>query len=184
MRAITRVMSGAVLMLSLGAVPAVAQASFSLGAGLTFPSGALSEGINTGFHGLAGVSFVPGGSPVGIRVDGMYHRFGLDEDDVDANFQMLNGTASAVYRFVTSEESKIHPYVIGGLGLYNYKFTGDDVPDDFGSETDFGFNLGAGFDFAAGSTALFVEGRYHSVFSDGDNLKMIPITVGIRLGGS
>ena len=67
MRAITRVMSGAVLMLSLGAVPAVAQASFSLGAGLTFPSGALSEGINTGFHGLAGVSFVPGGSPSGFE---------------------------------------------------------------------------------------------------------------------
>jgi hypothetical protein len=188
MRAFRRVVLGTVLLASLGAVPAVAQAKFSLGAGLSLPSGDLSDGVNTGFHGLAAVSFVPTGFPVGIQVDGMYNRFGVDDGgfpgDVDANFQVLQGTANAVYRFVTSEESKLHPYIIGGVGLYNYKFTGDDVPDDFGSETDFGINAGAGFDFTAGNVGLFVEGRFHNVFADDDNLNLIPITVGVRLGGN
>ena len=52
------------------------------------------------------------------------------------------------------------------------------------ASTDFGINAGAGFDFQAGAVALFVEGRFHNVFSDGSNTNFIPITVGVRLGGS
>jgi hypothetical protein len=51
------------------------------------------------------------------------------------------------------------------------------------SSTDFGVNAGAGFDFQAGSVGLFVEGRFHNVFSDGSDGTFIPITVGIRFGG-
>ncbi len=52
------------------------------------------------------------------------------------------------------------------------------------SETDFGINGGAGFDFVAGSLSLFVEGRFHNVFTEGESSNFIPITVGVRLGGS
>jgi hypothetical protein len=58
------------------------------------------------------------------------------------------------------------------------------VVGDPGSNTDFGINGGAGFDFQAGALGLFVEGRFHNVFSDPDNTNFIPITVGVRLGGS
>jgi hypothetical protein len=51
------------------------------------------------------------------------------------------------------------------------------------SETKFGLNGGAGFDFKAGSAGLFVEGRFHNVFFPGSDLNFIPITVGVRLGG-
>ena len=74
----------------------------------------------------------------------MYHRLGVDDDpiagDIDANFQVIQGTANAVYRFANSADSKIRPYLIGGVGLYNSKLTGDDVPDGIGGETDFGIN--------------------------------------------
>jgi opacity protein-like surface antigen len=114
----------------------------------------------------------------------MYQRFGVDDvpDGFDAKFQIIQGTANVVYTFTTAEESTFHPYLIGGVGLYNAKATGDDVPDSE-SETDFGINAGAGFDFQAGAVALFVEGRFHNVFSDPDNTNFIPITVGIRFGG-
>ncbi len=105
--------------------------------------------------------------------------------DFDANFQVIQGTANAVYKFANSPESKLRPYLIGGVGLYNSKLTGDDVPDNTDGSTDFGLNAGAGFDFQAGAAALFVEGRFHKVFADGDiDPSFIPITVGIRLGGS
>ncbi len=182
MRAIRSVVVGAVLMATAGVAPALGQASFSLGGGVTLPLGDFGDAAGTGFHGLAGVSFVPSGSPVGIQVDGMYQRLGADDELAfgDEDFQIIQGTANAVYTFTTAEESTFHPYLIGGVGLYNIKLTGDDAPD---SETDFGINAGAGFDFRAGSIGLFIEGRFHNVFTEGESTNFIPITVGVRLGG-
>ena len=186
MSAIRSVVLGAVLMASIGAAPAVAQgAKFSVGGGLTLPMGDFGDNLSTGFHGMAAVGFTPANFPVGIQIDGMYNRLGLDDDDVDGNFRIIQGTANAVYRFQSSEDTKIRPYIIGGVGLYNGKLSGDDIPDAFQeSETDFGINGGAGFDFVAGSVALFVEGRFHNVFTEGESSNFIPITVGVRLGGS
>ena len=185
MRVFRSVVLGAVFLATAGAAPAVAQgAKFSVGGGLTLPLGDFGDVAGTGFHGLAAVGFQPANLPVGFQIDGMYQRFGFEDapDDFDANFQIIQGTANVVYTFVTAEESTFHPYLIGGVGLYNAKATGDDVPDSE-SETDFGINAGAGFDFQAGSVGLFVEGRFHNVFSDPDNTNFIPITVGIRFGG-
>ena len=177
---------GAVLMATVGAVPAVAQgAKFSVGGGLTLPLGDFGDAAGTGFHGLAAVGFQPANLPIGFQLDGMYQRFGVEDapDDFDANFQIIQGTVNAVYTFVTAEESTFHPYLIGGVGLYNAKATGDDVPDDLGSETDFGINAGAGFNFQAGAVGLFVEGRFHNVFTEDESTNFIPITLGIRFGG-
>jgi hypothetical protein len=184
MRGLRSVVLGAVLMATVGAVPAVAQARFSLGGGVTIPSGTFDEAAGTGWHGLAAIGFQPADFPVGFQIDGMYQRFGFDEvpDDFDANFQIIQGTANVVYTFTTAEESTFHPYLIGGLGLYNEKATGDDVGDTE-SQTDFGVNAGAGFDFQLGSVGLFVEGRFHNIFTEDNSTNFIPITAGIRFGG-
>ena len=42
---------------------------------------------------------------------------------------------------------------------------------------------GLGFNFDVGRVGLFVEGRFHNVFADGADLRYIPVTVGLRLGG-
>ncbi len=187
MSAIRNVVMGAVLMASVGTASAVAQggARFSVGGGLTIPLGDFGDAASTGWHGLAAVSFTPATFPVGFQLDGMFQRFGVDDlpDGFDRNFQIIQGTANAVYRFQVSEQTKVRPYLIGGVGLYNSKATGDDVIDD-SSETDFGINGGAGFDFMAGNIGIFLEGRFHNVFSDPDNTNFIPITVGVRFGGS
>jgi len=188
MRAIRSVVLGMVFMASVGAAPAVAQgAKFSLGGGLTLPLGDFGDVASTGFHGLAAVGFQPANLPVGFQLDGMYQRFGVEgaPDNFDGNTQIIQGTANVVYTFTTAQESTFHPYLIGGVGLYNSKPTGDDFQALVGDEssTDFGVNAGAGFDFQAGSVGLFVEGRFHNVFSDGSDGTFIPITVGVRFGG-
>jgi hypothetical protein len=158
-------------------------AEFSLGGGIDNPLGDFNDAAKLGFHGLAGVSFVPEGSPVGIQVDGNYSQF-KDDTPLDVKFQMIYGTANAVYKFKTSEESQFRPYLIGGGGVYNFKVKGDDVPTGFDdSQTKFGINVGAGFDVKAGSAGLFIEGRFHDVFTSGNNTQFIPITVGVRFGG-
>jgi len=158
-------------------------AEFSLGGGIDLPLGDFDDAAKLGFHGLAGVSVVPTNWPVGIQVDGNYSQFS-DDTPADVKFQLIYGTANLVYKFKTSEESKFRPYLIGGGGVYNFKVKGDDVPDGIDdSETKFGINAGAGFDFKAGSAGLFIEGRFHDVFTTGSNTTFIPITIGVRLGG-
>jgi Outer membrane protein beta-barrel domain len=185
MRAFRSAVLGAVLLATAGATPAVAQAKFSLGGGLSLPLGDFGDATSTGWHGLGAVSFTPPNLPIGFQVDAMYNRFSFDNvpDDFDGNFRIFQGTANAVYTFQTSEDSKVHPYLIGGVGFYNGKASGDDVGDTE-SDTNFGLNGGAGFDFMAGAVGVFVEGRFHSVFSEGDNTNFIPITVGVRFGGA
>jgi hypothetical protein len=172
----------------LGAPVVRAQgAEFSLGGGLGIPLGSFDDAVKIGWMGLAGVSFVPNGSPVGIQFDGQYQQYKLD-GSASLKDRFIMGTGNVVFKFKTSEESTFRPYLIGGGGVYNFKTTGTDdlggVIDTDNSTTKFGLNAGAGFDFKAGSVGLFVEGRFHDVFTTGENLKFIPITVGIRFGGS
>lgn len=159
-------------------------AEFSLGGGVDLPLGDFDDAAKLGFHGLAGVSVVPTNWPVGIQVDGNWSQFS-DDTPADVKYQLIYGTANLVYKFKTSEESRFRPYLIGGGGVYNFKAKGDDVPagiDD--SQTKFGINAGAGFDIKAGSAGLFVEGRFHDIFTTGSNTKFIPLTVGVRFGGA
>lgn len=189
MKRASLVVSGLALCAMIGATPAKAQGGveFSLGGGLSLPlSEDFDDAFGLGWHGLAALSFTPADFPLGFQLDGMYQRFGAEDIggvDVDTDFRLIQGTANAVYRFQTAETSQFRPYLIGGVGLYNSDFTGDDAPD-LDSETDFGLNAGAGFDMKFGNVGLFIEGRFHNVFTEDENTSFIPITAGVRFGGS
>jgi len=182
---------GAVLLAVALARPAVAQLRFSLGGGVTVPVGTFGDVASTGWHGGAALGFQPADFPIGFQIDGTYHRFGFEAANVDADWQMIQGTADIVFAFNRSEESKLHPYLIGGVGAYNVKAVGNDAEGIDSDETDFGVNAGLGLDFDLGSLAAFVEGRYNAVFGgtvdpetlDDATASFVPITIGIRLGG-
>jgi len=182
---------GAVLLAVALARPAVAQLRFSLGGGVTVPVGTFGDVASTGWHGGAAIGFQPADFPIGFQVDGTYHRFGFEAAGLDADWQMIQGTANAVFMFNRSEESKFHPYLIGGVGAYNVKAVGNDAEGIDSDETDFGVNAGLGFDFDLGNLAAFIEGRYNAIFGgtvdpetlDDATASFVPITIGIRLGG-
>jgi opacity protein-like surface antigen len=182
---------GAVLLAMALANPAVAQVRFSIGGGGTVPVGTFDDLAGTGWHGGAAIGFQPADFPIGFQVDGTYHRLGFEAEALDAEWEMIQGTANIVFAFNRSEESKFHPYLIGGVGGYNVKAVGDDV-GEADSETNFGVNAGAGFDFDLGNLALFLESRYHAIFGgtvdpetlDDATASFVPITIGLRLGGS
>jgi len=178
---------GAVLGLAVVLVAQAAHAqamSFGLGGGIVVPTGTLSDGNSTGYSGSALVRVQPPASPVGFQVDAFYTRFGL-QGGVDGHSRMIGGTANAVFAFPGA--SMARPYLIGGLGLYNGKttITGLGSTD---SQTKFGINAGAGFDFGVGKAKLFAEGRFHAIMkgvTDGTTgaektAYMIPLTVGVR----
>jgi opacity protein-like surface antigen len=178
---------GAVLGLAVVLVAQAAHAqamSFGLGGGIVVPTGTLSDGNSTGYSGSALVRVQPPASPVGFQVDAFYTRFGL-QGGVDGHSRMIGGTANAVFAFPGA--SMARPYLIGGLGLYNGKttITGLGSTD---SQTKFGINAGAGFDFGLGKAKLFAEGRFHAIMKgvtdgttgDEKTAYMIPLTVGVR----
>jgi hypothetical protein len=182
MRGITKGVLSVGLSLGLGATVLSAQTpvQFGLGGGVSIPSGSSSDGLKTGWHGMALVQFLPASSPVGFRLDGAYHQMKFDGGG--GKEQIINGTANAVYEFKVASETKFRPYLIGGGGIYNLK-----AKPDVGasaSKTKFGINAGAGFNFGTSRTAFFVEGRFHNVFVSGSDFHFIPITAGIRFGGS
>ncbi|MEA2723658.1 MAG: hypothetical protein QOH59_1429 [Gemmatimonadales bacterium] len=189
MRGLVRGAAALALGMLLSAPAAKAQgAEFALGGGIGVPLGDFDDVAKLGWHGLAAVSFVPNGWPVGIQIDGSYQQFGMDDAGgfTGLKTRFIQGTGNVVFKFKTSEESTFRPYLIGGVGVYNGKTTADSDPGNIlgGGTTDFGINGGVGFDFKAGGAGLFLEGRFHNVFTSGSNTRFIPITVGIRFGGN
>lgn len=169
---------------SLLTTPLCSQAvGLSLGAGVSVPVGDFNTVAKLGWEVTAGARLIPRDVPLGFQVDATYAQFGLDSD-FDVKQQLIYGTANGVYRF-RSSRSRVHPYLIAGVGVYNSKGIGRDA-DLFGetSETDFGLNAGAGLDFMAGGTVLFFEARFHNVFADPSNKQFFPLNLGIRFASS
>ncbi|MEZ0332519.1 MAG: outer membrane beta-barrel protein [Gemmatimonadales bacterium] len=167
----------------LGAQAAQAQGlSLGLGGGVVMPTGTYGDLMSTGWNATAVAQFKPAASPLGFQVDASYSRFGL-QNDVDGSNRVISGTANAVFSFPSA--SPVRPYLLGGVGIYDQKIT---VGDASGSETKFGFNAGAGFDFALGGAKLFADARFHTIMNgsvDAETLEeanayMIPITLGLR----
>src|SRR3954467_1414100 len=82
-------------------------AEFALGGGIGVPLGDFDDAAKLGWHGLAAVSFVPNGWPVGIQIDGSYQQFALEDAAgfTGLKTRFLQGTGNIVFKFKTSEES-------------------------------------------------------------------------------
>lgn len=163
--------------------------SFGVGGGVNLPLSNFKDAAKLGFQGTALVAFAPANLPVGFRVDGTYQQNKYDDDVAaalgDGKFQTIYGTADVVYTFKTAESSMFHPYLIAGGGVYSMKNKPDapttSNPED--TETKFGVNAGAGFDYSVGSATVFLEGRFHNIFISDNNQSFVPITIGVKFGG-
>lgn len=174
----------AVLALSASASVSHAQSpmTFGIAAGATIPTGDLGDGGNTGFHGLVTLGAMPAMVPFGVRIDGMYNSLTADDAEgfTGQKARILGLTANGVFSvpgmMVTA------PYLIGGLGYYNTKFTSDQL--DLDGEGNFGLNVGIGARFNLSGFSTFAEIRYHNIFDGDDDLDIgntafIPLTFGI-----
>jgi hypothetical protein len=170
---------GLALALGAGQVSGQTPVEFGVGGGASIPTGTTSDGLKTGWHGLALLQFKPASSPVAIRIDGSYNHLGFDGGG--GKEKIIAGTLNAVYSFATAAESRFRPYLLAGGGVYNVK-----AEPDFGaslSDTKFGINAGAGFNFSASGVGFFLEARFNDILVSGADLHYVPITAGIHFGG-
>ncbi|HVF39818.1 MAG TPA: outer membrane beta-barrel protein [Gemmatimonadaceae bacterium] len=161
------------LFASTGVAQSSKPVSLGISGGASIPTGDFGDIYSTGFNGTVSLGFSSYGSPLGIRVDGMYNKF-TDRDDLivpRADYTIVGANANLVYSL---PGSGIRPYLIGGGGIYGQK---PDV-DDADYTTDFGVNGGIGASFPLSGFNTFIEARIHHIFSEAST-QFVPVTFGI-----
>lgn len=172
----------AVSLLLVGASTADAQIAspirFNVHAGAAVPVGSLGDnlangggGADLGFRLGAGLELRAPLMPIGLRFDGAYDRMKIE--DTGLNWSIWSVTGNAVVSPMVSPL-----YFIGGIGFYSTNVTGSGASGS--AETDFGFNAGAGLSLPLTGFSTFIEGRFHSINTPGDNINYVPIVFGIR----
>ena len=159
-----------------GTANAQARGYLQLGGGVSIPVGDFKDaGAKTGWLGqVAGGITAPGGV-LGGRISGSYIRHGVELSD--EHLRIVGAMADLTVS--PKMTGKLAPYVLAGVGFQNGKSS---LAGSEGS-TKFAWNAGAGLSARAGSVGVFVEGRFLSIRTEGSSTNVIPITVGIRLGG-
>lgn len=188
-----------VLAIVVGASPAGAQRSkarsssifksitWSAGAGVSMPTGDLSDGAATGFHVQGGSAFRPGKLPFTLRGELAYHHFGSKDFTVPGSrpnttisytgkSSSIAGALDASYALPMGGRMK--PYVLGGPGIYSNRseMTRSGAEPTTETDTKMGLNVGGGMNFAFLGRKAFLEARYHHV----DQAAWIPVSFGIR----
>ena len=191
-----RTLTASVFVLALGVAGAAQAAApmqtIGINAGLTLPSGDLSNAVGTGFFG-GGTYTYRLNSQFGIVGDVNYHSFGKKTYSqgfysVDETFSMVQVGAHGKY-FFPMKDDKMAPYAKVGLGIYNssakltessYTIGGFTYPgaSRTSSSSDFGFSLGVGTTMKLKNKASWgAEAMYHMVSTSGSSADMI--TVGL-----
>ncbi|HSU98072.1 MAG TPA: outer membrane beta-barrel protein [Gemmatimonadaceae bacterium] len=167
--------------------------SFGISGGVSVPTGDLANGdgrftgVNTGYNvtGSLGVSLPV--VPFSLRGDIAYDGFGTKNVSLAANNNPATGAFNADVRiigFTANVVFPVHlpfpivrPYLIGGGGVYNVRTS----PTTGGStsQSNFGFNIGAGVSVPFVLFNGFIEARYHDVSQNHADLSFVPITVGV-----
>lgn len=182
MNARTVVRSTALVALAL-ALPAAAHAQsplkFGVALGPVFPTGDITDAVEWGYHVNAHIAVKPMMSPVGFRVEGLFQNLtGKGGAGTEADLRDFAGTANVELGL---GGMGIKPYLIGGVGMYNSKYEGASE-----GSSDFGWNIGAGLDFALAGFSTFAEARYHRVDVEepgtGNSVALgfVPVTFGFR----
>ena len=170
------VMFGVVLFTITSFATAQGAPGFHIGlsGGADFPVGDQENVYDVGWNGTLMFNWNFGTSPFGIRLDGSYHQLKVKNEleplFLDGEARLLDGTFDFVFG---PHFGGFQPYILGGVGIYDVRFSGQDVNNgglEFKvSDTRFGWNAGTGFAFCvSGDVHIFLEGRYHSIDLDRD----------------
>jgi hypothetical protein len=148
------------------------QFSWGLIAGAAIPAKDLAKDHDTGVNAGITLAFGGPGQLFGVRIDGLYNRFGAKSDSA-GTARILGATANLVMG-VFGDQDRV--YVTGGVGGYGIR-TG--VAGEKG-KNDFGVNGGIGLwlPFVNG----YVEARYHHFYRALANKKpavFVPVTIGV-----
>ncbi|HEX6574572.1 MAG TPA: outer membrane beta-barrel protein [Gemmatimonadaceae bacterium] len=184
------IISAALLSPTIASAQSSKPISLGISAGAAIPVGDFGDDYTTGYNGTLSLIMKSYGSPIGLRIDGMYNKMSVKDDRTIAvpgfgvvDAAVISGAnANIVYNL---PGTGMTPYLIGGAGIYNLKLDVDDA-DSPDSQNKFGVNGGIGAAFPLSGFNAFIEARYHHIFTkDGFDrsrpTQFVPVTFGISL---
>ena len=178
--------------------------SVGVSGGVAVPSGELSNGgsngfsgTNTGYNVTGSIALALPVIPFGVRIDAGYNRFGTRNlaflasapcgsgacslpavpGGYNADVRVLAYTANVIYALPWPIPI-IRPYILGGGGIYNV-VQEPTVGDNY-SQTNAGYELGAGAKVPLGGLKTFIEVRYQRVNQHSGSVAFTPISVGVE----
>jgi hypothetical protein len=171
--------AGVVASIAAGGAQAQARGYFGFGAGASVPTGDFGDGYKVGWIAqvVAGITGPTG--VIGGRVNGSITRH--NHDTLNDNTAKLVGAMGDLVFSPGGADSKVRPYLLGGIGFQNVKLEAGQLEN---SVTELAYNFGAGITVALSKAKLFVEGRWLSVQTDPSSTNLIPISIGLRFGGN
>ncbi|MDX1395786.1 MAG: hypothetical protein R3195_15495 [Gemmatimonadota bacterium] len=134
------------------------------GAGATFPTGDFGDYADTGWMGVAGVTFDIGTGGLWVGGEGFYGQNNHSDDlaptpTEEAGAKTNPYGAMGIVGYGTGDGESLGFYFFGGAGLLVHKYSSD-VSDSV-SDSNFGYQAGAGVSFPlGGSLDLWGEGRF------------------------
>ncbi len=186
------------MLLSLVAVASIASSTvaqaqlsrpvkFTIFGGASLPSGDTGDGLKTGYSLGGAVDLRAPLMPAGLRGELAYSSLGAKDTGGLQSLKMndLGGNANVVF-WMPSVGTPLTAYLTGGPSYSKIEFKGSDSGVSGSvSENHWGFNAGAGVDFALGGLGTRLDLRYRRISLGKDdtgksvNLQTIPITFGI-----
>ncbi|HEY4217796.1 MAG TPA: outer membrane beta-barrel protein [Gemmatimonadaceae bacterium] len=147
---------------------------FNLAAGLTEPTSTFGDFYDAGYNLIVGIGMNPPLSPLGFRAEGIYNEFDQKGggDKANAGGVTINATYDLIHPTPLNTTTL---YAIGGIGYFSTK-----EPEQFfdvESQSNIGYNIGAGFKFGLSGFAAYVEARYYSVSNT--DVRFVPISFGL-----
>jgi hypothetical protein len=147
------------LLLGVLAVSSVANAQkpfVFFGGGLTVPTGDFGNVAKTGWMGTGGIGIPAGTQGLVLAAEGYFGTNDWDPPTLAESTDLIAGLGTIGYSI--SQASKVHPYVLGGVGFLSAKTK---TATTSTTETEFAFTGAAGLVFSLSPTVgLWVEGRY------------------------
>ena len=160
--------------------------SVGVSGGASIPMGDVGDFFNTGYNVTGHLLLSPASMPrLGFRADVSWDSWKAKEIlGVDPDYSLRNLGVSANVIFKSAAPMSIKPYVLGGVGVFNAKGTGD-----FGStagsgetesSTNAGIQAGGGLEFQLSGFTTFLEAKFVNSFTEGKATRWVPITFGVR----
>jgi len=170
----------AMLLLAAGAAGAQIP-SITLFGGAVMPTGDAGNGLNAGFTAGAALDMHMPATPFGVRAEGSYSRFGLQDlpTGVTANTSDVGFNLNAVMTVLNL--GLLKPYITAGPSYSKLKLSASDGTNSGSdSQSHWGYNAGGGLDFGLGPIGMRLDVRYKHISVDGGSWTSVPMTVGFR----
>lgn len=172
--------AGAALVLALLLALPVSGQSFYLGGGMAVPTSDYGDYAKTGFAAVAGVNIAELAPAVTFFVDGL---ISMNDHDTDGDETTLfSGMGGLLYDF-GGEDATSGFYAYGQAGMMWHKYSSETFPEFEGTDSGFGFGVGAGVYFPLGGLNGWLDGRYQSASIEDSTTAIFLVTVGITVGG-